>query len=224
MAAEDVVQTASRQMQVLDGLRVSAGLPTLPSVDSPDWYLVTTAGFNYADEKCDAYLQDVYIGERQRDRATSTLDLIGAATGAVLLASLDKKRASLDAIAVTAQAFGLSSQLIKTFADSYLYNVPSAVVYEKVTGLRAAYRAKVDTNQSTGGKGIHSPTAAYQSIRSYLTICMPDSIDSQIHSVVSGSTPDAKTPSAGAPTGAKGQAKATETPVVTTTLVAPTSK
>ena len=220
MVAEEVAQTASRQMLVLDGLRNASGLQELPSIKSPNWYLIAVAGYNYVDEKCDAYLQDVFIAERQRDRTTGALDLIGAATGAVLVAALDKRRASLDAIAITAQAFGLSSQLIKTFANSYLYNVPSTVVYDKVTGLRAAYRAKVDTDQAGLGGGIRSPTAAYQSIRSYLSICMPDSIDAAIHAVVANSTPEANTP-ATAPGKKMGGAA---TSIVTTKLVAPASK
>jgi hypothetical protein len=202
----DVQTQMDRQHKVMASFAEAAGVAPLAAYGDPRWYLVVTSGFNYIDEKCDAYLRQLFILEREKARAKDSIVQVDKLTGAILGAS----GASSASIQVVAQAFGFGSTMTGIVADSYLYAVPLPTLFSTEEKLRKAYRDKA----ATQAKDLNNQPAAYQSIRGYLSLCFPQTIESQIVGAVAaakaetgdekGKTDEKKpTPSRAPPGGAK---------------------
>ena len=144
-----------------------------------DWYDTTIVGFNFVDEQCDAYLRELYALDHERDRLKSAISSTGLVVNAILAATPTAKVA----MAIVAQAFGLTSQYADTFTNSYLYSGHSSTVLHVVSELQSAYR-----KQTTADKNlIATEPEAYQRIRGYLQLCMPPTIEAKIDDALAGS-------------------------------------
>lgn len=172
----DVAAETKRQTDVMTAFAEGAGHRDLPPTREPKWYEVTLSGYNYVDEKCDAYLRQLFVLERAKNRASESIVQVDKLTGAILGAS----GASSMSIQVVAQAFGFGSTMTKLMADSYLYSVPLPTLFSAEERLRKVYRDAAAENAAA----IDNRAAAYQSIRGYLALCFPQTIESKVIAAV----------------------------------------
>ncbi|MFD2056255.1 hypothetical protein ACFSQT_25250 [Mesorhizobium calcicola] len=136
------------------------------------WYDTTIVGFNFIDEQCDAYLRELYALDHERDRLKSAISGTGLVVNAILAATPTAKVA----MAIVAQAFGLTSQYADTFTNSYLYSGHSSTVLHVVSELQQAYRRQTIADKAL----INTEPESYQRIRGYLQLCMPPTIEAKI--------------------------------------------
>jgi hypothetical protein len=142
-------------------------------------YQVTVAGFNFIDEQCDAYLRELFILDKERDRAKVFLGSADKLTSAIL-ASSPASKATME---IVAQAFGFGSNYLSVSTDSYLYKTKSGNILHVVSELQSAYRNQTFTNKIL----LVAEPDVYSHIRGYLKVCMPPTIESKIEEVVSAS-------------------------------------
>lgn len=183
-SASDVQAASRNRATILDALRRDAGYAGA----QVDWYQVTLAGFNYVDESCSQYFDQLFKLNRERDATKSALSAIGQTTDAILFAT----GASKLTMAIIAQAFGLSTSLADIAAGTYLYQLPPATTKRFVETLMTAYRegASKESNKVAG-----SPAIAYGYIRGYLNLCLPATIESELVNHIDSATavPDPNT-------------------------------
>jgi len=176
----DVVSSAAIQDKVIGGLVLRSGLPAKPQPGSDEWYYVTLAGYNYVDEKCDAYLHDLFIRDREKARAIGLLSATQATTTAILSAT----NASKAAITVAAEAFGLAGTATAVLADSYLYKVSPSVIFGAVEKTRKAYQDETVAKFRNRVEPVRSEPATYSLVRGYLELCMPENIETAITNAI----------------------------------------
>ncbi len=143
-------------------------------------YQVTVAGFNFVDEQCDAYLRELFILDKERDRARTFLTSADKLTS-VILAATPASKATME---IVAQAFGFSASYLNAATDSYLYKTNSGNILHVVAELQKAYRDQTAAHKDL----LNSEPDVYAQIRGYLRLCMPPTIESKIEEVISAST------------------------------------
>lgn len=146
------------------------------------WYYAAVEGFNFIDAECDQYLDELYALDHGRDRFKSAVDSTGLLVNAIMATDPSSKVA----MAIVTQAFGLASKYVDTFANSYLYSGHSSTVKHVVDTMQDEYRRKVDPSAVT------SSPEAYHSIRGYLELCLPPTIEAKIDSALQASTATAE--------------------------------
>src|SRR5580692_6941446 len=112
LISDDVTNTLARQHKVMQQVVSLAYADTVltgqPGVvmTAGNWYQVAQFGFNYVDEKCDLYMHDLFVLNREHDASDSILKTISAASTAIVGATLSASNAKIPLLAV-AQTFGL---------------------------------------------------------------------------------------------------------------------
>lgn len=177
-----VERSSSNRARIMDALTRDAGYGD----SDVDWYDVTVAGFNYVDDSCALYFDELFKLNRQREAAQSLISVAGQTTNA-LLAVTGASRLSM---AVVAQAFGLGSSLTDIVAGTYLYSLPPATTKKFIAKTMAAYR---DGAAKQRGEIQRSPTIAYSFVRGYLDLCLPATIEGQLVEHVGAATAAART-------------------------------
>lgn len=166
------VQTAAtNQTTVLYALAQDAGYPH-PELGGIDWYRIAEAGFNYVDDQCSAYFDTIFFLDRERSQLKSGLAAASSTTAAILGVT----SASTLSLSVVASAFGFASAATDILAGTYLYSLPPATTQGLVNKLQAAYRDAAANVKSE----ISTPTAAYHHIQSYLALCLPPTIETEV--------------------------------------------
>lgn len=116
--------------QVVSLAYADAVLPGQPGIvmTPQNWYrVVAQFDFNYVDEKCDLYMHDLFVLNREHDRNDTILKTISSVSTAVIGGTLSAANAKIPLLAV-AQSFGLIEGVSDAAAKSYLF--------EQVPGLR----------------------------------------------------------------------------------------
>lgn len=144
---------------------------------TPDYYLVALAGFNYVDDQCRAYFDQLFFLNRGREQAKSGLAAASQTTAAILGVT----GASATSLAVVAQAFGFSINATELVAGTYLYGLPPAATQGFVQKLQLAYRDGAFLRR----EAINSAPAAYYAIQRYLDLCLPPRIEAEITKQIS---------------------------------------
>lgn len=169
------VQAASANTNlVVAALSTDAGL--LPG-EPVDYYLVALAGFNYVDDQCRQYFDELFFINRGREQAKSGLAAVGQTTAAVLGVT----GASATSLAVVAQAFGFGISATDVIAGTYLYSLPPATTQGFVQKLQSAFRDGAAQRRAA----INSAPAAYYVIQRYLELCLPPRIEAEITKQIS---------------------------------------
>jgi len=115
----DIEGFANRQSSAAANLLKLAGLESTLQVEDRRWKLAVDAGVLYVDKVCDDYIGALFWFDRWRDSTKNSVALTGAATAAALgIVSV-----SAEAVALTATAFGLTTGLIDTGANTVLYSI-----------------------------------------------------------------------------------------------------
>jgi hypothetical protein len=178
LVSDDVANTLARQHKVMQQVVTLAYadtiLPGQPGmVMTPaSWYQVAQFGFNYVDEKCDLYMHDLFVLNREHDSSDSILKTISAASTAIIGVTLAATNAKIPLL-VVAQSFGLVEGVNDAAAKSYLFEQVPGLIADKVKQARIVYRDVVDKNQAA----VNDETSAYRTIKDYLTLCLPQTIE-----------------------------------------------
>ena len=157
----DVSATVARHQQIMAAFRMT---------DARSWYDAAEAGMNYVDEKCDNYMRDLFIMNREHGRIDGILKVLDKTSNA----ALGVTAASKTSLAILAQTFGLAEGVNDSILKSYLFEQVPGVVADKVKAARIAYRDQIE-----GGGPDHSymPDEAFKVVRNYLELCMPQTIE-----------------------------------------------
>jgi hypothetical protein len=180
----DVEIASQNQMRILDALATDF---SISDTASSRWYDISVAGFNYVDDECRLYFNDLFFLNRQKDEFKTGL----AAAGATAAAVMGVTGATTKSISIVAQAFGLGAVTTDLVAGTYLYQVPPATALGFVRELQLAYRNGVADRKSL----MTTPSSAYHAIQDYLSLCLPPTIEAKIaeHVAAARATPDAVT-------------------------------
>ncbi|BAL76830.1 hypothetical protein [Bradyrhizobium cosmicum] len=179
--AGDVEIASQNQVRILNALAIDYNVS---NSRSSYWYDVSVAGFNYVDDECRVYFNDLFFLNREKDEIKTGL----AAAGATAAAIMGVTGASTKSIAIVAQAFGLGAISTDLVAGTFLYQVPPATALGFVKELQLAYRNGIADRKAM----INSPSTSYHAIQDYLSLCLPPTIEAKIaeHVASARATPD----------------------------------
>lgn len=170
--------TAYAQDLMVNELVRTAGLSSQPPPNDPNWSLVMKAGVYEISRQCDQYLDALFRFNRQQRAGRQDLAAAAAATGAIMGIA----GASVEALAITAAAFGLASSLFDASVNSVLFTIePSALRNVALQG-RKKY---LDDLQKNNIKPYSRPDVLII-LQGYLTQCSPAAIEANINNAASG--------------------------------------
>jgi len=181
--SEDIVQTTQLQdiyltelcRQALPVLSNSQDSQCLNAVLRPnDWNLLVQAGLNDVDRRCDSYL--AWLDDRRRTNNAVLKEL-----GDVTVASQAIMRVAgvgANPITLAGLAFGLASNTFTNINSRLLLEVDKTTVQTLVLRRRNDYRTGLQL------VSIENRPAAVHALRSYLNICTPFTIETDINSTI----------------------------------------
>lgn len=139
-----------------------------------DWTLLVQAGLNDVDRRCDSYL--AWLDDRRRTN-TAVLKELGdltVATQAIMRVS----GVSANPITLAGLAFGLAADTFINVNSRLLLEVDKTTVQTLVLRRRNEYRVTLQT------VSIANRPAAIYALRSYLNICTPFTIETDINTTI----------------------------------------
>lgn len=148
-------------------------------ISKENWDSVISAGMDYADTRCEAYMHALFRLNRNRKTATSEIGLVGAATAGVLAAT----KAAAKEVAIVAIMFGLANSTIDNLSSNLLYELDPSSIRSLVKTLQLKYR------QGLPMTGYTSRPAAISVIRGYAALCLPSNIESEVNIAVKKAEP-----------------------------------
>lgn len=138
------------------------------------WTLFVQAGMNDIDRRCDAYL--AWLDDRRRWREPILKQL--HSTAAVTAAIMGLTGVSAVPIAIVGAAFGFAQETFVNISGRLVTEVNQSTVQSLVLMRQNDYRAGI------ARKAIANRPAALYALRSYLRICMPMTIETEINTTV----------------------------------------
>ncbi|MEI9423439.1 hypothetical protein O7A70_19945 [Mesorhizobium sp. Cs1299R1N1] len=162
-----------------------AGLPQngssrgIPSCDFADfhtyeWNTLVQAGLNDIDQRCDAYLAWYDSRKRSQKPLISQINTTGRLVNAILQAYAPTSAA----IGVVAEAFGFAEDSVNNYNSRLLYEIDTSTLQALVLNNQGEFRnGIVDIKFQT-------KPAVEHALRSYLRICMPFSIETEVNNVL----------------------------------------
>jgi hypothetical protein len=180
--SEDIVQTTQLQDIYLNELCRQA----VPAVSTPEalclgglpgangWNLIVQAGLNDVDRRCDSYL--AWLDDRRRTNNAVLKEL-----GDITVASQAIMRVSgvgANPITLAGLAFGLAANTFTNINSRLLLEVDKTTVQTLVLRRRNDYRLELQRIR------IDTRPAAVHALRSYLNICTPFTIETDINSTI----------------------------------------
>ena len=161
-----------------------AGLSTLPSgeaipfcdfltVDRNGWMLFVQAGMNDIDQRCDAYLTWLDYKRRVSGSVLQQIQDTYTATSLIMSATGPGPKA----IAIVGAAFGFAAHTFTNFNSRLLLEVDQSTVLSVVLTRQNKFRDDLPPI-------IDNKAAAIYALRSYLRLCMPMTIETQINTTV----------------------------------------
>lgn len=178
----DIVQATELQDVYLTELCRQA-LPLLSTSDTqclgatPNpaaWDLIVQAGLNDVDRRCDSYL--AWLDDRRRTNSAVLKELgdIAVASQAIMRVS----GVSANPITLAGLAFGLAADTFTNVNSRLILEVDKTTVQTLVLRRRSDYRIELK------GVRIENRPAAVHALRSYLNICTPFTIETDINSTI----------------------------------------
>jgi hypothetical protein len=187
LAAADIGTTTELQNIYLDYLcrqtlpYVGADVPSCSqqTLAPGFWPLIVQAGMNDIDQRCDSYL--AWLDERKRETAAVLTEISAIRVAVDLLVNPTLNHGvGPRTLAAVAAAFGLATSTFNNF-NSLLLQVDHSTVQAVVFGRRKDYRLDLKNNNVR----IDNKPAAVHALRSYLEICTPITIATEINLTVS---------------------------------------
>lgn len=154
-----------------------------------DWYEVALAGYNYVDDQCAVYFNSLFAFNRRTAAIKSGLTAFDK-TSAAIMEITGVGSVTMSAIA---QAFGLAGAMTDVVAGTFLYDLPPANTQRFVQKTMGAYKDAAANHRQS----ISSRASAYSSIRGYLNLCLPVTIEGQLIDRISDMKAEPKVNSSG---------------------------
>ena len=180
--SEDIVQTTQLQDVYFTELCRQA-LPLISTSDSvcinagPNaaaWGLIVQAGLNDIDRRCDSYL--AWLDDRRRTNNAVLKELADVTVASQAIMRVGGVGAN--PITLAGLAFGLAANTFTNINSRLLLEVDKTTVQTLVLRRRDEYRFQLRSIQ------IESKPAAVHALRSYLNICTPYTIETDINSTI----------------------------------------
>ena len=173
--AASITTFANNQELVLAQVQRLAGL-TAPPKDQGEWRTFVTAGFDFADSQCEAYMAAVRRLDIARRRTVQQTSLAGGATAGIV-------GAASSAIAITAIAFGLAAASIDNVTGGLLYELPPSTIRELVMRTREAYEGCLKPADW------QDRPSSFRTIRGYVELCLPAVIEAHAAAAIRAAEP-----------------------------------
>jgi hypothetical protein len=141
-----------------------------------EWAIFVQAGMNDIDRRCDGFLNYIDYLRRSRVHWLNQLTQTLAATSTVMGAT----GASAKSMEIVTAAFGLAANSLTNSTERLLTLAEHSTVQSVVLGEQRKFRIDVRAL----GAQINNRPAAIHTLRNYLRICMPMTIEQQINSTV----------------------------------------
>lgn len=180
LPASDTVKSAQLLRQYFFSLCAQAELLSdsngkavcnLSSAPSRKWTLIVYQGFNDIDRRCDAYLEWLDNKKRSKGPIISQIGSIGATTTGILGIT----GSATSAITIVGLAFDLINKSIENYHSRLILEVDQSTVNSIVLRARHNFREGIN-----GRKFTSKPEAEYV-LRSYLRLCLPFAIETNIN-------------------------------------------
>jgi hypothetical protein len=175
--ANKLVLSSSNARTIVDALRQDA---SALNGRSATYYEAAVAGFNFVDDQCAIYFDQLFYLNRRKDALKNALTSFNQTTNAIL-AVTDAQTLTM---AIVAQAFGLATNLVEIVSGTYLYELPPSATLKFVDSTRSAYRIGAAAIKSD----INSPAETYHQIQSYLALCQPPTIEAMLSRHIANAT------------------------------------
>jgi hypothetical protein len=140
------------------------------------WTIFVQAGMNDIDRRCDAYLAWLDDRRRWREPALKQLHSTAAATAAIMGLS----GVGAVPIAIVGAAFGFAQETFVNFSGRLITEINHSTVQSLVLTRQNDYRGGLRN------KAIPNRPAALYALRSYLRLCMPMTIETEINTTLTG--------------------------------------
>ena len=183
---DDVASQTDLQDFYVDHICRQAGLASgTCAVDnfSPTvWGLFVQAGMNDIDQRCDAYL--TWLDNVRRSQAPTLKQIADTQTATQLI--MQASGVGAGPIAIVAAAFGLAANTFTNITSRLVLEVNHSTVQQVVLTRQTKFREDLLGNQATHTRPviIASRPAAIYALRSYLRLCMPITIETEINTTV----------------------------------------
>jgi hypothetical protein len=193
LSASDLETQSSLLNQYVDLLCQQAGLvpegilvPCNDAFFSPaQWMIFVQAGMNDIDRRCDAYLQWLDDKRRWQHPILQEISDVRTATELIMAAS----GVGVAPIAIVGAAFGLATSTFTNLSSRLVLEVNQSTVQSVVLTSQNKYRFTLIngdplTVPPTPPTVIVSRPSAIYVLRSYLRLCLPFTIETQINTTV----------------------------------------
>jgi hypothetical protein len=141
--------------------------------DSRSWTIFVQAGMNDIDARCDSYLTWLDANRRSREPVLQQLSDMRTATTAILSAT----GSGVTPIAIVAASFGLATSSFTNFNSRLIFDLDQSTVQTVVLSRQNEFRQSLP-------RAIDNKAAAIYALRSYLRLCMPMTIETQVNTTI----------------------------------------
>ncbi|MDE3174493.1 MAG: hypothetical protein KGM15_00080 [Pseudomonadota bacterium] len=182
--SEDAAVSAQSELNYSGYICQLAGLPVagaegaprcdFSDVNSDAWALFVQAGMNDIDRRCDAYL--AWLDERKRSTPGILKEFSDLGVAATTVMGVTK--VGTGPIQLAAIAVGLAASSFTNINSRLIYEINSATIQSYVLARQTNFRMTIK------GAVINNRPAAIYVLRSYLRICMPATIETEVNATV----------------------------------------
>jgi hypothetical protein len=168
----EICQQAGMQPAVFDSMTGCGANP----YDAATWWLFVQAGMNDIDQRCDAYLAWLDDAQRSREPVLNEIALLSATAQTIMRST----GAGANPITIAGAAFGLAAGTFTNVQSRLILTMPHSTVQAVVLSRQKEYRDQLIGTSTTKAIAIVSRPAALYALRSYLRLCMPMTIETEI--------------------------------------------
>ncbi|WP_156389813.1 hypothetical protein [Methylobacterium sp. Leaf465] len=162
-----------RQANLLTAVQGEATYCDFSHMGSAEWSLLVQTGMNDIDARCDGYL--AWLDSRRRSTSIIQQQLLDTQTAvnALMIAT----QAGGQAISIAGASLGFASHTFTNINSRLLFEIEQSTVQAVVLSRQNQFRTALPRH-------IDNKAAAIYALRSYLRLCMPMTIETQINTTI----------------------------------------
>lgn len=172
----EICQQAGIQPTAFDGVTSCGPNP----YDAATWWLFVQAGMNDIDQRCDAYLAWLDDAQRSREPVLNELALASATAQTIMRST----GVGANPITIVGAAFGLAAGTFTNVQSRLILTMPHSTIQAVVLSRQKEYRDRLIGTATNKAVAIVSRPAALYALRSYLRLCMPMTIETEINNTI----------------------------------------
>ena len=172
----EICQQAGIQPTAFDGVTSCGPNP----YDAATWWLFVQAGMNDIDQRCDAYLAWLDDAQRSREPVLNELALASATAQTIMRST----GVGANPITIAGAAFGLAAGTFTNVQSRLILTMPHSTIQAVVLSRQKEYRDRLIGTTTTKPVAIVSRPNALYALRSYLRLCMPMTIETEINNTI----------------------------------------